>query len=291
MSAKHYKVVLLIFTIITWGYSWVLMKQSLDYMQPFTFVALRNATAALVLLPFIFMHGSYRHSNFKNPNYIIVGIFQTTAMMAFIIYGMKFVTAGKTSVIVYTMPVWTSLLLHFLLKERLNYSKWIGVALGVLGTVCILGWDGISVQNKDIIFGEVLIIFAAISWAVANIWNRVKLRDHNPFIVNGYQLFFGACFLIILAYMFEGSLRVDWNYHSIFIILFTGIVASAVNFSIWFYLINNFDINITTSSSLFVPVVGLFLDRLILGTGLDMGVLFGGILIVLSIYKISTANR
>ena len=290
MSGNNWKVLLLIFTIITWGYSWVLMKQSLEYMQPFTFVALRNGIAALALLPFILLHRSYRHSNFINPNYIIVGIFQTTAMMAFIIYGMKFVTAGKTSVIVYTMPVWTSLLLHFLLKERLNHAKWVGVVLGIIGTIFIMGWDAISHQNKETIFGELLIVFAAICWAIANIWNRKKLRDHNPFIVNGYQLFYGAIFLIIIAYIFEGSFRVDWNYHSIFIILFTGIVASAINFSIWFFLINKFDINITTYSSLLVPVVGLTFDRIILGTTLDAGVLIGGAFIVISIYKISKSS-
>jgi len=290
VSGNNWKILLLVFTIITWGYSWVLMKQSLEYMQPFTFVALRNAIAAAVLLPFILLHSSYKHSNFKNPNYIIVGIFQTTAMMAFIIYGMKFVTAGKTSVIVYTMPLWTSLLLHFLLKERLNNAKWIGVILGIFGTAFILGWDAISVQSVEIIYGELLIILAAISWAIANIWNRKKLREHNPLIVNGYQLIFGAAFLIIIAYIIEGSFRVDWNYHSIFIILFTGIVASAINFSIWFYLINKFDINITTFSSLLVPIVALTFDRIILGTKLDVGVLLGGVLIVLSIYKISKSK-
>ena len=266
------------------------MKQSLEYMQPFTFVALRNAIAAMVLLPFILSHSSYKHSNFRNPHYFIVGILQTTAMMAFIIYGMKFVTAGKTSVIVYTMPVWTSLMLHFLLKERLNNAKWVGVVLGIIGTIFILGWDAVSSQNKQTIFGELLIVFAAISWAAANIWNRKKLRNHNPFVVNGYQLFYGAAFLIILAYLFEGSFKVDWNYHSIFIILFTGIVASAINFSIWFFLINKFDINVTTFSSLLVPVVGLIFDRIILGTNLDVGVLIGGVLIVLSIYKISKSR-
>ncbi|NIT14230.1 MAG: EamA family transporter, partial [Candidatus Dadabacteria bacterium] len=121
-------------------------------------------------------------------------------------------------------------------------------------------------------------------------WNRAKLGNDNPFIVNGYQLLFGAALLVVLAYAAEGSFEVEWNYHSVFIVLFTGIVASAINFSIWFYLINNFDINITTASSLFVPVVGLIFDRIILGTGLDMGVVFGGVLIVMSIYKISTAK-
>lgn len=290
MSSNNWKIILLIFTIITWGYSWILMKQSLQYMEPFTFIALRHVVAAIVLLPLMLFHGSFKLKNFSNPHFFLIGLIQTAAMMAFIIYGMKFVTAGKTSVIVYTMPVWTSLLLHFLLKEKLNNAKWIGVGLGLIGTLCILGWDAISVQSRDIIYGEALIILAAVCWAASNILNRKKLSNEHPFIVNGYQLFYGAVILVILAYISEGAFKVDWNYHSVFIVLFTGIVASAINFSIWFYLINSYDINITTSSSLLVPVVGIVLDWFILGTTLDIGVLAGGLLIVLGLYKISTAK-
>ncbi len=285
------KILLLAFTIVTWGYSWVLMKQSLDHMMPFTFVALRNLIGALFLLPFIIKSGFFSFSKFKNPNYIFVGVFQTTAMFAFIIYGMKFVTAGKTSVILYTMPVWTALFLHFYLKMKLDLNKWIGVFLGLLGILFILGWDAITHQNKQIIFGELLIILAAFSWAVANIWNKRYLKNENPSVVNGFQLLIGSFFLILLVFVSEGSFVIDWNYHSVFIILFTGIIASAVNFSIWFYLLNNLDINTTTFSSLLVPVFGLTFDRLILGTTLDMGVIIGAVLILCSIYKISKKSN
>ena len=77
---------LLAFVIITWGYSWVLMKQALDYMGPITFVALRIAVGGLVILPFIIRNNDFRPAKFLNKNYIILGLLQTTAMFAFIIY-------------------------------------------------------------------------------------------------------------------------------------------------------------------------------------------------------------
>ena len=278
---------LLAFAIITWGYSWVLMKQSLDYMHPFTFVTLRNLTGALFLLPLIIMDSGFKISNFKNPNYIIIGTFQTAAMFALIIYGMKFVTAGKTSVILYAMPIFTAIFLHFILKEKLSFNKWIAVFLGLLGVFFILGWDTIKNQNKNILFGEILIILAAISWAIANIWNKKFLKNSDPSIVNGYQLIIGSLLLVLLTFISKGSFTVDWNYHSVFIVLFTGIVASAVNFSIWFYLINKIDVNTTTFSSLLVPVFGLLFDRMILGTHLDLGIIIGAFLIIFSIYEVS----
>ncbi|MGI9534186.1 MAG: DMT family transporter [Thermodesulfobacteriota bacterium] len=282
-----FNILLLVFVIITWGYSWVLMKQALDFMMPITFVALRITVGGLFILPFILKSRSFKFSNFFKMEYIVLGLLQTTAMFALIIYGMKFVTAGKTAVVLYTMPVWTSFLLHFFLKERLTAIQWVGAIFGIIGILCILGWDIFINQDKYIIFGEILILLAAVSWSVANIWIKVRLNNDNPTLLNGYQQLIGVIFLIILAVTTEGFFRVEWTYYSLYTILFTGIIASAVNFSAWFYLINKIDINITTYSSLLVPVCGLFFDWLILGTKMDIGLLMGGFFIILGIIMIS----
>ncbi len=280
-------ILLLAFVIVTWGYSWVLMKQALDYMQPITFVALRIAIGGLVMLPFILRNKDFRPASFLNRNYIVLGLLQTTAMFGLIIYGMKFVTAGKTAVVLYTMPVWTSFMLHFLLKERLSRRQWVGVFFGFLGIIFILGWDTLVHQNVYIVFGEFLILMAALAWAYANIWIKTRLKDENPALLNGYQQLIGVFFLIMLAISTEGLFEVKWTYYSVYTILFTGIVASAFNFSAWFYLINKIDINITTYSSLLVPVFGLLFDWYILGTKIDLGLIAGGFLIIFGIFKIS----
>lgn len=280
-------ILLLAFVILTWGYSWVLMKQSLDYMQPITFVALRIALGGLVILPFILRNKDFKPSNFLKKNYIILGLLQTVAMFVFIIYGMKFVSAGKTAVVLYTMPIWTSFMLHFILRERLSRGQWLGVFFGFMGILSILGWDTLVHQNIYIVFGEFLILLAAFAWSFSNIWIRTRHKGESPTLLNGYQQLIGLVFLIILAITTEGMFEVNWTYYSIYIVLFTGIIASAINFSAWFYLINKIDINITTYSSLLVPVVGLLFDWYILETNFDYGLIAGGIFIILGIYKIS----
>ena len=40
----------LLLLALIWGYSWVVMKVALDYVQPFTFAALRTFLGALALL-------------------------------------------------------------------------------------------------------------------------------------------------------------------------------------------------------------------------------------------------
>ncbi len=282
-----FKLLVLVFIIITWGYSWVLMKQALEFMMPLTFVALRVAVGGLVILPFMLRDRSFELSGFFKTDHLVLGILQTTAMFGLLICGMKFVTAGKTAVVLYTMPVWTSLLLHFAVKERLNRQQWLGVMSGLAGMICILGWDTLVSQDRNTIFGEILILLAAISWAVANIWVKFRLKNNKPMLLNGYQQLTGVVFLIALSISTEGLFKVEWNYFSVYIILFTGVIASAVNFSAWFYLLNTTDVNLAAYPSLLVPVCGLIFDWIILGTTLDMGLIAGGAFIILGIYKIS----
>ncbi len=147
--------------------------------------------------------------------------------------------------------------------------------------------DTLVYHSSEILFGELLIIGGAIAWAVSNIWMKKRMGNENVYMVSTLQLSIGTIGLIALALPTEGFLIVDWNAHSLYILLFTGIIASAVDFTIWFYLLKNLDIKITTFSSMLVPVFGLIFDWLLLGNTLDFGVIIGGALIIIGIYQVS----
>jgi drug/metabolite transporter (DMT)-like permease len=282
---------LLTFVILTWGYSWVLMKIGLKYAGPFTFATWRCAIAGLAIIPFLYMKGIAFPRIEKLPDYVFVGLFQTTIMFGLMLYGMKFVTAGKSAVLLYTMPIWTMLLVHYYLKEELNRSHWTGIASGCLGILCILGWDTLVHQNLLILFGESLIIIGAISWAISNIWVKTRMVTENTYMLSGLQLIIGSVGLALLAIPTEGVFNITWTAESTFAILFTAIIASTLDFTIWFYLLKNMDINTATFSSMLVPVIGLLFDWVILGTRLDIGIVIGGILILIGIYQVSRTQR
>jgi len=289
MNINALYIILLVFTVTTWGYSWVLMKMGLGYSEPFTFATWRCAIGAASMMVYLSVRPVKWPAMRKLPDYIVIGLFQTTFMFGLMLYGMKYVTAGKTSVLLYTMPIWTILLVNFYLKEKLNSGKWMGVTLGSAGIICILGWDTLVNQNLQILMGELLVLAGAVSWAVSNIWVKKRMVGEDIYAMSSLQLAFGAIGLALLAAPTEGVFNVDLNAHSIYILLFTGIIASAVDFTIWFYLLKKMDINILTFSSMLVPVFGLLFDWLLLGNPLDPGILVGGLLILGGIYKVSKA--
>ncbi len=287
MNRSLLNILLLVFVILTWGYSWVLMKMGLGYMGPFTLATWRCGIAAVALSLYLRSKSMKWPSVRRWPDFIAVGLFQTTFLFSCMLFGMKRITAGKTSVLLYTMPVWTILLVHFYLKEKINTRQWTGVLLGSAGILSILGWDIIAKQNLDVFIGEMLIIIAAISWAISNVWVKKRMAGEDIFRVSALQLTFGTIGLLVITLPTQGILTVQWTPHSVYILLFTGLIASAVDFTIWFYLIKKLDINITTFSSMLVPVFGLLFDWLLLGNRLDWGTVTGGAFILVGIFMVS----
>ncbi|SEP88949.1 Threonine/homoserine efflux transporter RhtA [Virgibacillus subterraneus] len=273
--------ILLITTI--WGYAWVFMKASLDYMGPFTFSAFRFGTGAVTLLLVVWLWKAGKLPRNMWKHLIIVGILQTSIVFLLVMYGMQFVDAGKSSVLLYSMPLWSSIFAVKILGEKISAGKTIGLGIGMLGLVTILGWDIFMVQDPEVIFGEILIIVAALAWASSNVYYRTNLQGMNKIQVTAYQMLFGTIGIIIASLFAEWGDPVQLTGESIFYILFTGVLASALCFSVWFLLLSTIDMVTATLSTLLVPVFGLFFGWLILGETLTIGIIVGSVLILVGI--------
>ncbi len=115
-----------------WGYNWVVMKEGLRFCDPFVFAALRVALAAAFLLPLLMWSGKpLRPRQIKGT--ILLGLFSTTLGLgilqttgfAGLMRGPGTGAAGRTSVLVYTMPFWLLLMAWmFLGRERVRGLQW-----------------------------------------------------------------------------------------------------------------------------------------------------------------------
>ena len=131
----------LIFTItLIWGYAWVMMKASLNFMTFYIFlVSFWNWNNYYVYILFIFKIGFPDKKYWKHL--FINGLLQTAAVFLLVMFAMKFVDAGKSSVLLYSMPIWSSFLAVKFLGEKLNLPKFVGLLLGLIGLIFIVGWD------------------------------------------------------------------------------------------------------------------------------------------------------
>ncbi|WP_188454182.1 DMT family transporter [Virgibacillus oceani] len=274
----------LILTItILWGYAWVLMKEALAYMGPFTFSSFRFGVGSITLVLIVLLSKKGLPPKRYWRQLVILGILQTSIVFLLVMYGLRFVDAGKSSVLLYSMPMWSSILAVKFLDEKFTPAKFLGLFIGMIGLLTVLGWDIWVGQSFDVIFGEILIIIAAISWGVSNIFYRVNLNGLSQLQVNAYQMLFGTIGIIAVTLFAEWGQPVQLNMHSIYYILFTGVLASALCFTVWFLILSIIDMVSATLSTLLVPIFGLVLSSFILGETMSAGVVAGSGLIIIGI--------
>lgn len=286
----HVALLVLLITLI-WGYAWVHMKIGLAYMGPFTFSAWRFGIGTLTLLLVLCFRKKLLPKRTHIPGMAVVGFLQTTCVFSLVMYAMRFVEAGKSSVLLYSMPIWSSLLAVHFLGERLNVRKLTGVLLGSVGLCFIVGWDVFVQRDTSTALGESLIVFAALSWALANIYVKKHFSDVDTLQVSTYQMGFGTIGIILGALVVEWGDPVVFNATSIVAVLFTGVLASAFCFTAWFFVLSAIDTTTATISTMLVPVFGLFFSWLVLDEALNWQMIAGTLLVLAGILVTQIRGR
>jgi drug/metabolite transporter (DMT)-like permease len=276
--------VLILAITFIWGYGWVLMKISLEYMGPFMFSALRFIVGSLTMLT-ILKWRKVPMPKREDWRYLgLLGLFQTSFVFLLIMYGLLFIGAGKSSVILYSFPIWSMILAHYYLKEQVTGRKVWGLILGAIGLLCIMGYQTLRVQNANVILGEGLIILASFCWAIANMIMKKRFQYHDKFQVNTWQMIFGTVGIVIAALIMEWGEPITLNVTSIFAIVFCGVLASAFCFTGWFFILTKIDTTVASVSMLFVPLFALLFGWLQLGESLSIEVMIGALLILTGVY-------
>ena len=103
----------------TWGYTWVLVKQALEYASPFSLAAQRAVGGALALVLAVRLTG--RSMALVAPGTtLLLGLIQVSGFTILQTSALVEGGPGKTSVLIFTMPIWTLLMSWPLLGERVQ---------------------------------------------------------------------------------------------------------------------------------------------------------------------------
>ncbi|MCH5586574.1 DMT family transporter [Shimazuella sp. AN120528] len=280
------RIVSLIITVtLIWGYTWVTMKIGLHDIPPFLFSSLRLLIGGLTLFG---VQGFMKKPLFPNKstwkNIIIMSLFMSIGYMGLLTFGMQFVNSGQSSVLVYTMPIIVSLLAHFLLNEKLNTIKIIGLIIGVIGLVSILGQSLLNLHMDSVFFGKILILCSALSWALANIFTKARLAGSDIVLFTAWQLLLGAILLFGISSLTESTKAVTWTTSSISTLLFNGIFSTAFTFVAWFWILEKIKASVASITLMAVPILGLFFGWLQLGEPITVNIVVGAILICIGIF-------
>ncbi len=273
---------------LLWGYNWVVMKAVLVDVSAAWFAALRTVLPALLLIAILPLAGK----RFRPPPLFYalpIGVFQTAGFVGFMMWALESGGgAGETAVIVFTMPLWLTLMAHFALHERITGVQLLALALAVPGLVLLISpWD------KTLVLWAVLLAFASgFGWALGAIWQKRYYHRSQPDLLNltAWQMLYGGLLLAGIALWAE-PFAVNPTPNFFWALLYNVLLAGALGWLLWVYSLHHLPTWVAGFGVLLVPGIGVLSAWLVLGETPGMIKQFGIGLILFALLIITLDQR
>ncbi|TSA83162.1 EamA family transporter [Deinococcus detaillensis] len=235
-----------------WGVNFVVIKLSVSEAPPLLVAALRFALAALPAIFFI-PRPQMRWQTFLGYG-LAVGVMQFGLLYLAIQLGLS---AGLASLLMQMQAFFTAMLAAFLWRERLPANQIAGIALAFTGMAVI----GLLADHHTSIVGLVLVLVAALGWAISNVLVK-SAGKANMLSLVVWSALIPPVPLTLMTGLTSGWASIGHTLTQSSLgfwaaVAFMGYFNTVLGFGVWNWLIQQHGASRVAPLSLLVPVFGM----------------------------------
>jgi drug/metabolite transporter (DMT)-like permease len=252
-SGRSSAVLALLALAALWGYNWVQMKIAVQYASPFSFAALRIVLGGLsLLLALVWLRKPLWPKAVWET--AAIGLLQTAGVYGLASWALVSGGAGKTAILVYTMPFWTLFLAWIVLHERIRRLQWLAIAFSIAGLLLVL--EPLNLGGS--IASKLLAILAGLCWAGGTVLTK-RLRQRvelDLLSLTTWQTLFGAVPLLLVL-MFVPTQPISWTPQFIGALAYNVIPGTAIAMLLWLFVLMRLPAGTAGLGTLLNPVIGV----------------------------------
>jgi drug/metabolite transporter (DMT)-like permease len=266
-----------LFVVACWGFSPTGIRIGLQGYEP-THLALLRFIIASLFMALIASSMRIALPRLKDlPLLAVLGFFAVSLHHIALNFGQAGVSAGASSVLIQSMPLFTALLAHFVFKERVSGWRWTCVAWGLIGVAIVItgdrGFGHIDVRG-------LLVLLAAFSWSVYFSLQKRYSHRYDGLTMVCYTIWAGTFFLLIylpglMGEIVNAPLRVN------IAVGVLGFFPSALAYLAWAYVLKHMDVSRASMSLYLTPPMAIAIASVLLGE-MPSPMVIAGSLVVLS---------
>lgn len=264
-----------VFVMVIWGGNFTVAKFGLAQIPPLTFMAMRFAVVAALLVPFV-----------RLPRDKIIPVFWYSVTLGGIHFGLMFWALTQidaaTAALASQMGVpFATILSAFVFKDYPGIWRVTGILIAFSGVFVIAG----EPRFEGGLLPLLTVVAAAFAWALGAVQAKA-MGKVNGFALNGYMALFSVPQLIIWSLFFEQGqldalLNADWiGWGSIF---YQSLLVVIVGYGLWYHLLGKYPVSLTMPFTLLMPFFGVLFAVWLLDEALTLPMLIGGGLTILGV--------
>jgi drug/metabolite transporter (DMT)-like permease len=237
---------------VLWGLNWPAVKFLLTEIPPLTLRAVSFTAAASILAVVVtIIKQPLRLKKDEALATSIVGVFLIFGFNVLTAFGQIFLESSKAAIIAYTMPSLTAVLATFYLRERLGTRVVIALLVAMSG----LAFLASLIENP---FGPVIMIFAALSWALGNVGLKSRKWRLQPLPLTVWFFAFSSLATWPLVFIWEPIWQQNLPSLQVLATLTFHILGPMIIcYILWAVLVARLPAAIVAISALTAPVVGV----------------------------------
>jgi drug/metabolite transporter (DMT)-like permease len=279
-------IALMLMLCFTWGFNQIAVKLVLPDIPPMLQATLRSLGA----LPVLMLIGSLRGVRFfERDGTLHAGLLAGVMFgieFVLIYQGLRFTTASRAVVFLYTAPFFVALGSFQVLGERLGATQWGGLALSFLGVAVAIGVPQADVDSK-VLLGDLMIVGGGALWAATTLVAKgTRLRFVAPEKALAYQVAMSIPILGLTAWLSGEALTHPPGALSIGLVAFQAVWVVGTTFTLWFALVKAYSASKLSAFTFITPLFGVVAsyfimhDRLTLAFGAAALLVIAGLFLV-----------
>jgi len=280
-------IVLMLMLCLSWGFNQVAIKLALPDIPAMTQAMFRSIGA----LPVLLIVGWLRGANFSlRDGTLGPGLFAGILFgieFVLIYQGLRFTTASRAAVFLYTAPFFVALGSHQVLGERLRASQWGGLALCFAGVALAIGVPQANVDAK-VLLGDIMIVGGGALWgATTLIAKGTKLRLAAPEKALAYQVTISIPILGAAAWFFGETITHFPGPLALSVVVYQAIWVVGLTFMLWFALVQVYSASKLSAFSFITPLFGVVASYLVLDEKLTLSFAAAALLVVAGLFLVN----
>jgi drug/metabolite transporter (DMT)-like permease len=268
------------------------VKIGLETMPPFQYATLRVAGGLATVVAIL---GVQRRlvapARSDVPIVLSLGLGQIAVGVIAINLALQVVAAGRSSVIVYSMPIWVAVLLAVVFRVRPSRWEIAGLVLGIAGLIALLNPVAIDWSAPGELGGTLILLANAVAWAAATIHVRRHRWTRSPLELQPWFLLTALVPIAGLALALERGQSIRWGAGTVLVLLYSGPLATAFATLASQSITRSLGSQASATGFLAVPVVGLASGAIVLRESIGVADLVGFGLVLAGIAATSLMAR
>jgi len=268
----------LLFLAALWGGSFLFIRVGVADFGVAPLMALRVGIGALFLLLVLFSRRPAREAlgtlRERAWPLFVVGIVNSAMPFCLFAWAELTLSAGVTSVMNATTPLWGAVVAYLWLKDRLSAARVVGLVIGFVGVLALVGdqivthaGDGASSLATGLAAAAALV--AALLYGIAASYTKRHLTGVDPLTVAAGTM--TAATLVLVPFAVVNWPSTPISLHAWGAVLSLGIACTGIAYLLYFRLIATLGPARTITVTFVIPVFGILWGALFLGERVSAG--------------------